>query len=743
MRPAPDRRRALNRYANQTSTAVVRLAGTAALAAYAALSAFAPAALAAPSCAEGPQTVGETIVGTPCPDTIQAPRGITTVYGEGGGDTIYGGRGNQRLYGGEGDDRLFGGIGDDMLRGGPGDDLLSGGFGADSLDGEEGGDYVRGDATIDYLGDTGGNGDDTLSFATGATPGFPNSGDFGFENFPEGADNRGVFVELGDDFANDGLAPAGGGLDRPLPEAANFEAFETIVGSPFSDFIVGGPDTEAIYGGGGADVILDEGSARVDGGAGGDYCESGGTTSSCEFEGDEERVAPADSSAVDVGLTAPSGAGPADLYAIGSEGADKLSATLAGSPPTVTFRLLAGSTASFDAAEATAGGCTRPEPQRVVCVLHESPDSLVLAGLGGADSLSTQGFSATTSMVELGGDGEDALTGTEYEDALVDGAGDDTVRAGGGDDALPNNQGRDTLSAEAGNDLFISDAVCEGDDLDGGEGVDNANWANFDQAVSLDLGDSSAGLLGPGGTPDCEGDPTTALHGIEAVEGTDAGDTLIGDAGENQLLGRGGADSYYAGAGDDTILANSGTPSPDPDPVIDCGEGFDTAEIDYPQNGPDATPVDCEVIYERAPNSFRPPDTPPGPESEEEATSPPSTQPSERPRETAPRDRTPPQTWLLHRPARRAFTRLKWRKVAFALGSSEAESTFRCKLDGKPLRPCSSPRAYRVRPGRHAFRAYAIDAAGNPDRSPVLYRFEVRRLSAHSSRSHRHRGSTR
>lgn len=91
-----------------------------------------PAALPAgagaePTCAEGPETVGNTITGTPCDDTIYMPRSVTVAYGEGGNDTIFGQRGNDRLYGGQGDDRLYGGIGDDQLRGGAGDDLLSGG----------------------------------------------------------------------------------------------------------------------------------------------------------------------------------------------------------------------------------------------------------------------------------------------------------------------------------------------------------------------------------------------------------------------------------------------------------------------------------------------------------------------------------------------------------------------------------------------------------------------------------------
>jgi len=188
----------LNRYATQTSTT---LAG---LLAVAALIAFPAAAHAAPTCEEGPQIDGNVYVGTPCDDTIRMPRAVTTARGEGGDDTIYGQRGNDRLFGGEGNDRLYGGIGDDQLRGGPGDDLLSGGFGADSvLDGEAGNDFVRGDATIDNIQNSGG-GTDTLSYATGVTPGFfDRQGephfypDFSeYEGFPQTRDGRGAYINL-------------------------------------------------------------------------------------------------------------------------------------------------------------------------------------------------------------------------------------------------------------------------------------------------------------------------------------------------------------------------------------------------------------------------------------------------------------------------------------------------------------------------------------------------------------------
>src|SRR6476620_6753223 len=183
---------------------------------------FPASCVAAPSCAEGPETVGTTIIGTPCADTIRLPRSVTTVLGEGGDDVLYGQRGNDSLFGGEGNDRLYGGVGDDRLRGGPGDDGLFGGFGGDSLDGEGGNDLARGDATVDTIGDSGG-GNDTLSFATGVTPGFSNTGSFFTDaGFPDGAEGRGVYVDLGEGFANNGLAPSGGGVDEPLEPASDF-----------------------------------------------------------------------------------------------------------------------------------------------------------------------------------------------------------------------------------------------------------------------------------------------------------------------------------------------------------------------------------------------------------------------------------------------------------------------------------------------------------------------------------------
>jgi hypothetical protein len=61
----------------------------------------------------------------------------------------------------------------------------------------------------------------------------------------------------------------------------------------------------------------------------------------------------------------------------------------------------------------------------------------------------------------------------------------------------------------------------------------------------------------------------------------------------------------------------------------------------------------------------------------------------------------------------------------FSFGSSEAGSKFRCKLDGKKPAGCKSPRTYRkLKPGKHTFKVWATDAAGNRS-APAKRSFRV------------------
>jgi Ca2+-binding RTX toxin-like protein len=721
---------------------------------------------ATPSCAEGPARDGETIVGTPCADRIVVPASVArveagpgndtiiaapitaaaqecsagcfggvgsqTIEGGTGSDLIFGQRGNDTLRGGPGNDSLYGGIGDDKLEGGDGDDFLYGGFGADAIDGQEGSDTVRGDGTVDQpLRDTGLAGVDTLSYATGITPGFSNSQegfaypDFTeYTNFPTNTGERGVYLDLTDGHANNGVAASGGGVDR-----IEGQGFERIIGSPFADYIVGTAAGESIYGGGGADVIRGEGGADrlfggadgddLDGGEGSDSADGGSGTDGCQAVENPiscespatNAVVPRTASQVSAGFMVPSdetGARSA-LYVVGSTAGETITATYEGSKVTVA---LTG--ASFDP-ESGLNGCTT-SAGTATCTLPvgSSLDSIVIAGMGGDDTLLVNGFPVTVSPILIGGEGADTITGGEAsEDVLVDGPGnfEDNLTALGGDDALLHNDGLDTLRGGNGNDLFLSVSICDGEHLSGEAGVDNSSWARLNGvAVAARLDQGIAGQVGPADTVTCSTGSTDSMSEVEDLEGSNQDDTLVGNSTNNQLLGHFGEDTLLALAGNDTILANS----EDTDAVIDCGEGSDSAVIDipHPPQYVDPAPISCEKVREGAPDDF-----------ETITELPPVVEPPPPP----PVDRKPPRTKIAKRPARLLLTGAHPRRVVFRFISSERGSTFRCKLDAKPFRLCSSPRAYTVAPGRHAVRIYAVDAAGNRDRTPALFRFQVRR----------------
>jgi hypothetical protein len=89
---------------------------------------------------------------------------------------------------------------------------------------------------------------------------------------------------------------------------------------------------------------------------------------------------------------------------------------------------------------------------------------------------------------------------------------------------------------------------------------------------------------------------------------------------------------------------------------------------------------------------------------------------------TTPADVAPPQTKITKGPKAKS----KSRQAKFRFSSTEAGSTFQCKLDKKPFRSCRSPKKYkRLKPGRHVFKVRATDAAGNTDPTPAVKRFTV------------------
>ena len=198
---------------------------------------------------------------------------------------------------------------------------------------------------------------------------------------------------------------------------------------------------------------------------------------------------------------------------------------------------------------------------------------------------------------------------------------------------------------------------------------------------------------------------------------TDSLDGPIGLA-----LGPGAADLYVTASSDRSVThlrtVASGAPT-----FSNCVADFGASGCaDPPTDSMNASfavvaTADGKNVYSVAPfsdavNGFAveptpPPDTTPPPDP-----TPPGATP----------DTTPPETTIDKGPKKRSTKR----KAKFLFSSSEAGSTFECKLDKKSFAPCSSPKKLkRLKPKKHNFQVRAIDAAGNPDLSPAVKKFKV------------------
>jgi hypothetical protein len=97
--------------------------------------------------------------------------------------------------------------------------------------------------------------------------------------------------------------------------------------------------------------------------------------------------------------------------------------------------------------------------------------------------------------------------------------------------------------------------------------------------------------------------------------------------------------------------------------------------------------------------------------------------PTQPPGQTAaPADKSPPLTRIDGGPGGRIADGI----AKFRFSSSEPGSSFECRLDRGKAKRCASPKRYTaLRPGRHVFRVWATDQAGNKDATPAKRRFKV------------------
>jgi Ca2+-binding RTX toxin-like protein len=491
------------------------------------------------------------IVGTEAPDVLRGTPGRDVIFGGGGedeitgslgndlicggpgSDLIHGGRGNDELDGGNGTDRVIGDLGDDKATGGPGEaDEVAGSLGIDTLNGGPGEyDLIHGDYGYDRM-DGGPGSTDIASFATKVA----------------GGRGAGVWVSLQAHKAR------GDGHDRLYRlESLEGSAFrDTLLGSESDNRINGGPGEDTIRGGGGVDELV--------GGQGNDACEGAkGRTISCGAETPLKATA-----YVQLDRTRGGGGG---LTIVGGGGADVFTA-ITFDPASETFGIAA------TRGIATGPGCTRSvdDPNQAVCDAG-GPARWVMADLGpGNDRLRVEGSLAGAANIRIsGGLGDDVIRAGPEDDLLESGPGADELYGGDGADGLVGGlPGPTFLYGEGDGDLIAAGGGCAGGAIVGGDGRDDASFAETQAHPGLlyiSFPQDKAWvdvLMGKG----CR--PVRLDDSDEDMEGSFDNDVLIGDGGPNALLGQPGQDEFFGNGGDDIVDARDGVR----DFVIQCGAGI-------------------------------------------------------------------------------------------------------------------------------------------------------------------------
>lgn len=95
---------------------------------------------------------------------------------------------------------------------------------------------------------------------------------------------------------------------------------------------------------------------------------------------------------------------------------------------------------------------------------------------------------------------------------------------------------------------------------------------------------------------------------------------------------------------------------------------------------------------------------------------------------TPPPPPSAPDTVIGSHPSKKIKTTKNKVKVKFTFSSPTAGATFQCKLDKGAFAPCTSPKRYKVKAGKHKFSVEATKA-GVTDPTPATFKFKVVRTS--------------
>ncbi|MCT4657422.1 MAG: hypothetical protein N4A65_16635, partial [Cohaesibacter sp.] len=430
---------------------------------------------------------------------------------------------------GAGDDKIVAAVGTDNIDGGAGYDTLSydtsrSGVTVDLQSGAASGGYASNDVFSNIEALEGSRFNDTLSGdggdnrLTGGAGADTLDGRGGTDEADYSASNAGVTVDL----------EAGTGLGGHAA-GDSLANIENVTGSDHDDTLIGDASANVLKGGEGDDTLVGKGGAdRLEGGEGSDTADYSSSASAITINLDTNTAFGGDATG-DVLV---------DIESIVGSSSDDV---LIGDAESNNFQ----------------GGAGNDR----------------LSGLGGADKLE-------------GGAGDDILEGGEGADSLIGGAGSDTVSyasaqsavtvnlglgSGSGSDAqgdiyteienvegstfgdqLTGDDGANILDGGAGNDVLRGGAGA--DELRGGAGTDTVDYSSSSVGVSIDIANS----LASGG--DATGD---TFSDIENVIGSEQNDSLLGDAGANELVGGAGNDVLTGREGGDRLVGGSGVDTAD------------------------------------------------------------------------------------------------------------------------------------------------------------------------------------
>ena len=112
------------------------------------------------------------------------------------------------------------------------------------------------------------------------------------------------------------------------------------------------------------------------------------------------------------------------------------------------------------------------------------------------------------------------------------------------------------------------------DVLDGGAGIDTADYSDKTASVVVTLNGATAASVTVGGVAE------DTVRNIENLIGGSGSDVLTGDSLANRLEGGAGNDLLKGGAGADTFVFNTALPTSGMDTILDFAPGIDRIALD-------------------------------------------------------------------------------------------------------------------------------------------------------------------